>query len=157
MSNLYKTGALHPRWAESGDKTGDAFEAVDIVLLDMHHGEDGTGYDWQTNTGGTVAPSVLYSGPASFDLYRFTLTMDDVAGSVGQYRPARFLIDQKQLPDVFIGKGMQIRITNAPGNPWLRFYQFVVTSGVNGGLAFRRIIDAEVNLSVAMDPYVVTP
>lgn len=155
MANLAKIGAVHPRWPESADVTLDGFQSVRIVLLDMKHGEDGADYDWRTNTGGTVQPTILYHGPASFDLYRFTLTMDDVAGSVGQFRPGRFLVDQDQMPDIFVGKGMQIRITEAANNPWLRYYQFVVTSGLNGSLAFRRIIDCETNLSVAMDPFVV--
>ena len=153
MANLHKTGSLHPRWKHTADLPLDDFEAVEIAILDMQMGDDGKDFNWYTNSGGRSEPTLLYHGPAQFQLYRLTLTMDDVAGSVGQFRPARFTVEEKRLGDQWIGKGNMIRITSAPGNDWLRSYEFIIASGLSAQLAFRRVFEAEVNLAAQVPPY----
>jgi hypothetical protein len=162
--NIFKAGAVPKGWARAADPTLDDFQNVEIALLDMNWNEDSSAnYDWYTNTGGTAAPTVLWHGAAQYQLYRFVLTMDDVAGSVGMIRPVRFTVDQDAkstidqtlIRDIPILKGQQVRITATnPDSQSLLRYEFTVVSGLESGSAFRRVIEAQVNLGASLEPFV---
>jgi hypothetical protein len=145
--NLNSRPAIDPRWIESVQSPLDGFVSCEIELLDMNLAEQDTDYDWRTNTSTGSAPEVLFSGSAQVQVYRFTLTMDAPVGSVDQVRNARFTVNPNDFGDIDVRKGQQVRVTACEVNPSLMTYQFVVNSGLNSGLNFRRTIETEVDMA----------
>lgn len=146
MSNLAGRRILGPEWSNAAQGPLDGMQNCTIELLDMRTEIQGE-YSWVTNTGGTAAPVVVYSGEAQMQVYRFTLTMDAPVGSVDQVRNARFTVSRDLIGDIDIRKGMQIRVTACDDNPTLTTYQYVVNSGFTSGSALRRTIETEVDMA----------
>lgn len=146
--NLNKRPVIDPRWIQSVQPTLDGFLNCEIELLDVKLDHRGTGYDWKTNQNASAPPTVLFAGPAQFQVYRFTLTMDAPVGSVEQVRSGRFTINMEDIgPELAVRKGQMIRMTSCPNDPSLTHYEYVVNSGLNSGLGFRRTIETEINMS----------
>jgi len=146
MSNLSGRKVIGPGWIEAVQPTLDGFINCTIDLIDMQTDET-TDYNWKTNSGGTTSTTILYSGEAQFQVYRFTLTMDAPVGSVDQVRNGRFTVKRDLIGDIDIRKGMQIRITACDDNPSLMTYQYVVNSGLNAGTPLRRTIETEIDMA----------
>jgi hypothetical protein len=146
--NLNKRPIVSDKWIESVQPTLDGFVNCEIEILDVHQDQDGRDYDWRTNTGGSAEPTVLYSGEAQFQVYRFTLTMDAPVGSVDQVRSGRFTLKQTaDVAELNIRKGQMIRVTHAPMNPSLTKFQYNINSGLNSGVPFRRTIEVEIDMA----------
>lgn len=146
--NLNSRPTADPRWIEHVQNPLDGFINCEIDVLDMHlSSDDGRNYDWRTNQGATGAPTILYSGLAQLQVYRFTLTMDAPVGSVDQVRNVRFTLPRKTALELNIRKGMQVRVNSCPNDPALTRYQYVVNSGLNSGWGFRRTIETEVDMA----------
>jgi hypothetical protein len=141
---------LHPRWINSVQNTLDGFISCTISLYDQDLLQTGTDYDWRANTGATVEPTLLFSGPAQIQVYRFTLTMDAPVGSVDQTRNARFTINHEEMAGVVVRKGQRVFVDSCPHDPTLEKYQYVVNSGFNSGASFRRTIETEVDMARVM-------
>ena len=151
MSNLAGRKIISAAWTDAIQPTLDGFVNCSIRIMGMSTG-DISDYNWATNSGGTAEPTVLYEGEAQFQIYRFTLTMDAPAGSVDQVRNGRFTIKRDLIGDVDIRKGAQVRILDAPDNPTLLTYQFVVNSGINSGTPARRTIETEIDMARMVTP-----
>ena len=145
--NLNSRGTLHPRWIEAVQRPLDGFLNCELELYDVDMLDNGANYDWRTNTGANGGATILFTGPAQLQVYRFTLTMDAPAGSVDQVRSARFTIDHEDIAGVTVRKGQMVRVTSAPNDPSLEHYQYVVNSGFNSASSFRRTIECEVDMA----------
>lgn len=142
--------SVHPRWNRSADHPLGGFINCTISLYDAQLLQDGAGYDWRTNANANSDPTLLFSGEAQMQVYRFTLVMDAPAGSVDQVRNARFTIDHADIEGVVIRKGQRIFIDACESDSTLEKYQYVVNSGFNSGSAFRRTIETEVDMARVM-------
>lgn len=179
MTNLNSRSALHPRWTKVPLAVLDAFEACVIAIFAPNNALPGPAFDpYASRRGGsdafgfgegpfgedsfggvgdpsvgnnTAIPTLLWEGSAQMQVYRQSLTVDDVAGSVTQLRSVRFTtsLDETQFP---IRKGMIVRITECPLNPSATEYEFTVTSAANSPLAFKRTIEAEADQMVLAPP-----
>jgi hypothetical protein len=142
--------SVDPRWRSHTDPTLDGWINCTISLYDAQLLENAADYDWKTNTGANAAPTLLFSGEAQMQVYRFTLVMDAPAGSVDQVRNARFTVDHKDIGDIFIRKGQRVFVDACPNDPTLEKYQYVVNSGFNSPWSFRRTIETEVDMARVM-------
>lgn len=151
MSNLNNRSALDPRWLQWALSTLRAFESVLIAVYDPNTQSAGKGWDVYAGPGGTARPILMWEGPAQMQVFRQTLTMDDVAGSVTQVRSVRFTasLDNVNLP---VRKGLIVRVTSCPHDPDAEQYEYVVVSGLNSGLAFKRTIETESDMSAIVSP-----
>ena len=146
MTNLNSRSVLHPRWRAAVEPALAAFEKCMIAIFDPQNYLDGPGFDPYTNNK-TARPKRVWTGPAQMQVYRQSLTVDDVSGSVTQLRSVRFTLpfdDTGFIPR----KGMIVRVTESDGDPANESYEFIVTSGLNSPLAFKRTIEAEVDMAV---------
>lgn len=151
MSNLNNRGALHPRWTQIPVAVLEAFESVVIAIFDPRSERSGEGYDPYIPGTGTSVPLRLWQGKAQFQVYRQSLTVDDVAGSVNQLRSVRITAPPEG-PVMPLRKGLIVRVISSPLNPSLENYEVTVTSGMNSGLAWKRTIEGEVDQSVIAPP-----
>lgn len=154
MSNLNNRSALDPRWTRWALGTLAAFESCIISIYDMNTENAGQDFNPFAAPGGQVSRSTkLYTGKAQMQVYRQTLTMDDVAGSVTQVRSVRFTtpLDGPNFP---VRKGLIVRIDSCPHDPDAEKYEYIVVSGLNSGLAWKRTIECEVDMSVIVGPIV---
>lgn len=173
MTNLNSRSALHPRWTKAPLRALAAFEECIIAIFDPNSTDSGDNYDPYATTGtafgfgeggfgeggfggvggslGTSLPILLWSGPAQFQVYRQSLTVDDVAGSVNQLRSVRIAApaDGPLMP---LRKGLIVRVISCPLNPTLEAYEVTVTSGMSSALAWKRVIEGEVDQSVIAPP-----
>lgn len=174
MSNLNSRSALHPRWTVAPLRALEAFEQCIIAIFDPNSADSGNDYSpYATATGfgfgqggfgegafgggsggggaQTSLPIRLWQGKAQFQVYRQSLTVDDVAGSVNQIRSVRITAsnDGILLP---LRKGLIIRVISCPLNPTLESYEVTVTSGMSSALAWKRVIEGEVDQSVIAPP-----
>lgn len=133
----------------------DGFINCTIALIDEKYELDGADYNWYTNEDSGSTPVILWTGPAQAQIYRFTLTMDAPVGAVDQVRTVRFTVDAPEVQGLDIRKGMQVRVLEAPLNPSLVTYQFVVNSGLNSGIPFRRTIETEVDMGRVLPALVI--
>jgi hypothetical protein len=143
-------GSVDPRWRRAADYTLSGWVNCTISLYDAQLLNDGTGYDWRTNTGANADPTLLFTGEAQMQVYRFTLVMDAPAGSVDQVRNARFTIAHTDIEGVTVRKGQRIIEDSFPNETTLEKYQYVVNSGLNSGWSFRRTIETEVDMARVM-------
>lgn len=154
VSNLNNRSALDPRWGRWALRTLDAFESCIISIYDMNTEDAGRDFHPFAPPGGQVSRSTkLFTGPAQMQVYRQTLTMDDVAGSVTQVRSVRFTtgLDGPNFP---VRKGLVVRVDSNPHDPDAENYEYIVTSGLNSGLAWKRTIECEVDMAVIVGPIV---
>ena len=151
MTNLNSRSALHPRWTRTPQRVLEAFEAVTIRIFDPRINLSGYGWSPYNGPGGTARPLLLWEGPAQFQVYRQALTVDDVAGSVSQLRSVRITVpaDGPMMP---LRKGLIVRIVASPNNTALESYEVTITSGMSSALAFKRVIEGEVDQSVIAPP-----
>lgn len=133
----------HPRWSATGDFVMEGFENCTIKILDPNSKVDRDTFDPYAAGGELSAPStLLWEGSAQMQVYRQTLNADDVAGGVTHLRSIRFTTTKKGI--VFpVRKGLIVHITSCPNDPSLETYEYIVTSGLNGALAWRRTIECE--------------
>lgn len=155
MTNLNSRSALHPRWTKAPLSVLRAFESVIISIFDPNSEASGIDYDpYARFTGsppGTSVPTELWRGPAQMQVFRQTLNADDVAGSVTQLRSVRFTADLSG-PSFPVRKGLIVRVLSCPHDPEAVSFEYVVTSGLNSGLAFKRTIETESDQSVIAPP-----
>lgn len=153
MSNLNNRQALDPRWTSWALPTLRAFENTIIAIYSPN--SDINGNDWSpySGPGGTSRPTLLWQGPAQMQVFRQTLTMDDVAGSVTQVRSVRFTSNLERV-DLPVRKGLIVRVLAAPHDPDSEKYEYVVVSGLNSGLAWKRTIETESDMGAVVSPIV---
>lgn len=181
MTNLNSRSALHPRWTYAPLSVLRAFEAVVIGIFAPNNAESGpnnfdpyasrrgAGADafgfgegpfgedsfGGVSSGGsgnaTQVPTALWQGEAQMQVYRQSLTVDDVAGSVTQLRSVRFTMDLAET-DFVIRKGMIVRVLSSKFDTQDTLYEYTVTSAANSPLAFKRTIEAEADMSVVAPP-----
>jgi hypothetical protein len=126
----------------------DGLDNCVIQLWDHHLVDDGADYDWRTNTGGHADATLLFEGPAQYQVYRYTLVTDGPIGSVDQIRTVRFTIKKSLInPAVKARKGQRIVITECANDDSVTSFRYVVASALNSGSAFRRTIEAEVDMA----------
>lgn len=174
MSNLNSRSALHPRWTKAPLRVLAAFEECIIAIFDPNSTDSGNTYSPYAASGGIVfgfgdgpfgedsfggvassdgtsLPIRLWQGPAQFQVYRQALTVDDVAGSVNQLRSVRITAPADG-PTMPLRKGLIVRVISCPLNPSLESYEVTVTSGMSSALAWKRVIEGEVDQSVIAPP-----
>lgn len=152
MSNLNNRSAVDPRWATWALRTLESFETCLIAIYDPNSETNGINFNpFLPPPNGTSPATKLWAGSAQMQVYRQTLTMDDVAGSVTQVRSVRFTADLNG-PNFPVRKGLIVRITSCPHDPDAENYEYIVTSGLNSGLAWKRTIEAEVDMSAIVGP-----
>jgi len=175
MSNLNNRKALDPRWTKWALPTLRAFETCIIAIYDPNSETSGDDYspyaavgepgfpfgsgpfgEGAFGSGGgtynqTSAPTLLWQGPGQLAVFRQSLTADDVAGSVTQLRSVRFTVDLDG-PQMPVRKGLMIRVISCPHDRDAEAYEYIVTSGINSGLAWKRTIEAESDMSVIVTP-----
>lgn len=153
MTNLNSRSALHPRWATWGLGALAAFETCIIAIFDPNSEDSGANYDPYATRGetGHSKPKLLWQGKGQMQVFRQALNADDVAGSVTQLRSVRFTVplDGPNLP---VRKGLIVRVISCPHDPDAEKYEYTVTSGINSGIAWKRTIEAESDMSVIVDP-----
>ena len=150
MANLNSRGALHPRWTEWGLRALSAFANCEIAIYDPNSEDNGANFN-PYGPPTTNAPTLLWQGKGQLAVFRQTLNADDVAGSVTQVRSMRFTVDLNG-PDLPVRKGLIIRVISSPHDPDAEKYEYTVTSGMNSGLAWKRTIEAESDMSVIVGP-----
>jgi hypothetical protein len=150
MSNLNTRASVHPLWSNWAGAVLDGFATV-VISIFAPNSLQADDFNWYTNQGSTP-PTLLWTGPAQMQVFRQTLNADSVAGSVVQVRSARFTVNKGEGPATRISEGMVVRVTEVGEDVDLLTYEFTVTSGVNADLAFRRTIEAEVNMAVSVTP-----
>lgn len=181
MTNLNTRSALHPNWTKSALRALDAFEAVTIAIFAPNNALPGpVAFDpWASRRGGsgeafgfgdgpfgedsfggvggaadgnaTQKPTLLWTGRAQMQVYRQSLTVDDVAGSVTQLRSVRFTMSLEDTQFI-IRKGMIVRVTATDHDSQDIQYEYTVTSAANSGLAWKRTIEAETDMMVVAPP-----
>lgn len=152
MSNLNNRKALDPRWTKWALPTLSAFETCIIAIYDPNSETSGNDYSPYSSTPAeTSTPTLLWSGPGQLAVFRQTLTADDVAGSVTQLCSVRFTVDLNG-PNLPVRKGLMIRVVSCPNDRDAEAYEYIVTSGINSGLAWKRTIEAESDMSVIVAP-----
>lgn len=117
-------------------------------------GEDafgGVGGGPGTDGNATQKPTLLWTGPAQMQVYRQSLTVDDVAGSVTQIRSVRFTMSLEETQFI-IRKGMIVRVVATDYDSQDIQYEYTVTSAANSGLAWKRTIEAETDMMVVAPP-----
>lgn len=156
MSNLNNRSAVHPRWARWALPTLKAFETVILAIYDPNSEASGNSYDPyapRTPNTATSRPTLLWQGRGQLQVFRQALNADDVAGSVTQVRSVRFTVDLGG-PNLPVRKGLIVRVISCPHDPDAEAYEYTVTSGINSGLAWKRTIEAESDMSVIVSPIV---
>lgn len=176
MTNLNSRSALHPLWTKAPLRVLRAFESCIIAIFDPTSELNGLDFD-PYSTGGATSPgfgdggfgetafgggiggggnvtgrgTLVYTGPAQMQVFRQSLNADDVAGSITQLRSVRFttLLEGPNLP---VRKGLIVRVTSCPHDPDATMYEYVVTSGINSGLAWKRTIETESDMQVIAPP-----
>ena len=173
MSNLNNRSALHPRWTFAPLRPLQAFEQCIIAIFDPNSRDSGNDYDpydtgipgfgfgqggfgqggfgGGTASTGTSLPIKLWEGSAQFQVYRQSLTVDDVAGSVNQLRSVRITASRDGIV-MPLRKGLIVRVIECELNPTLTSYEVTVTSGMTSALAWKRTIEGEVDMSVIAPP-----
>lgn len=177
MSNLNSRSALHPRWTYAPLRPLLAFEQCVIAIFDPNSRNSGDNYNPYATSGegygfglggfgedtfggtgsggprplGTSIPIKLWEGPAQLQVYRQSLTVDDVAGSVNQLRSVRITASKEGVA-MPIRKGLIVRVISCELNPTLLSYEVTVTSGMGSALAWKRTIEGEVDMSVVAPP-----
>lgn len=151
MTNLNSRSALHPRWTKAPLRVLESFEACVIAIYEPNIG-GASARDWNPldGPGATAAPTLLWQGPAQLQVYRQSLTVDDVAGSVTQLRSIRITLPLET--PVMVHKGLMIRVVDSDLNPEAKQYEYIVTSGMTSPLAFKMVIEAEADQAVVVDP-----
>lgn len=157
MSNLNNRSAVDPRWTRWGLRTLDAFANCIIAIYDPNSETAGENWDVYAGPADTGVPTLMWQGGGQMQVFRQTLTMDDVAGSVTQVRSVRFTVDLEG-PDLPVRKGLIVRVLSCPHDPDAEKYEYIVGSGLNSGLAWKRTIEAETDMGVIVSPITnVTP
>lgn len=158
MSNLNNRSAVDPRWTRWGLRTLKAFETCIIAIYDPNSEVSGNDFDpYNPTLNQTAQPTILWTGKGQLQVFRQSLTADDVAGSVTQVRSVRFTVDLDG-PNVPVRKGLVVRVLSCPHDPDAEAYEYTVTSGINSGIAWKRTIEAESDMSVIAPPIAsVTP
>ena len=152
MSNLNNRSALDPRWTKWALPTLKAFETCVLAIYDPESETSGDNFNpYSAPHNETSAPVILWTGTGQLQVFRQSLTADDVAGSVTQVRSVRFTVDLNG-PNIPVRKGLIVRVLSCPHDPDAEKYEYTVTSGINSGLAFKRTIEAETDMSVIVDP-----
>lgn len=138
--------SVDPRWQFHSERTLSGFDDATIQIIDPNTAETAETFNWYTNaTGGK--PRVLWTGDGQLSVSRQTLNALMPVGSVTQIRSITFQVPMDG-PLMPIRKGLQIRVIRCEGDPQAEHYQYTVTSGFGGGLAFRRTIEAEADMGV---------
>lgn len=151
MSNLNNRQAVDPRWTKWALPTLRAFETCVIAIYDPNSELSGVDFDVYTRDNETAVPTLLWSGKGQLAVFRQSLTADDVAGSVTQLRSVRFTVDLDG-PDLPVRKGLMIRVLSCPHDRDAEAYEYIVTSGINSGMAWKRTIEAESDMSAIVGP-----
>lgn len=181
MTNLNSRSAVHPRWTSVPQAVLSGFEAVIIAIFapnnalpgpvnfdpyasrrgtggeafgfgDGPFGEDAFGGIGSGGDGNaTQVPTRLWEGPAQLQVYRQSLTVDDVAGSVTQLRSVRITLPLEGT-DFPIRKGMIVRVISSTSDTQDLTYEYTVTSAATSALAFKRTIEAEADMMVIAPP-----
>ena len=148
MSNLNNRSAVDPRWTKWALPTLRAFETCVVAIYDPNSELSGIDYDPYTpRSNETSTPTLLWSGKGQLAVFRQSLTADDVAGSVTQLRSVRFTVDLDG-PNLPVRKGLMVRVLSCPHDRDAEAYEYIVTSGINSGVAWKRTIEAEADMSV---------
>ena len=180
MTNLNTRSALHPRWTKAALRALEAFEVVTIAIFAPNNAKAGpSDFDpWASRRGGgeafgfgegafgqdsfggvggsangnaTQKPTLLWEGRAQMQVYRQSLTVDDVAGSVTQLRSVRFTMSLEDTQFI-IRKGMIVRVLATDYDSQDIQYEYTITSAANSGLAWKRTIEAETDMMVVAPP-----
>lgn len=154
MSNLNNRSAVDPRWTKWALGTLSAFETCVIAIYDPNSENSGISFDpYNPKANQTSRPTLLWQGKGQLQVFRQSLTADDVAGSVTQLRSVRFTVPLDG-PNVPVRKGLIVRVISCPHDPDAEAYEYTVTSGINSGIAWKRTIEAEADMSVIVGPIV---
>lgn len=148
--NLNSRKSVHPRWTTWGVGPLSAFATCTIGIYDPNNEDNGDNFD---PYGPPVnnASILLWSGEAQMQVFRQTLNADDVAGSVTQLRSVRFTAPLDG-PDMPVRKGLIVRVLQCDHDPAAEQYEYIVVSGLNSGLAWKRTIETEVDQAVLVTP-----
>lgn len=155
MSNLNNRASLHPLWTKAPLRPLEGFASAIIAIFEPNGELDGRDYNPFTNR--DTNPMVeMWRGKGQLQVFRQTLNADGPAGSVTQVRSVRFTIplEANAFP---VRKGLVVRVIECEHDPDATNYEYTVTSGINSGLAFKRTIEAESDMSVIVTPVAVTP
>lgn len=150
MANLNKRSALHSKWTQWALGPLSAFANCIIAIYDPNSEDNGDNFN-PFGPPTTNAPTLLWQGNGQLAVFRQTLNADDVAGSVTQVRSVRFTVDLDG-PDLPVRKGLIVRVISSPHDADAEKYEYTVTSGINSGLAWKRTIEAESDMSVIVSP-----
>lgn len=150
MVNLAKRSAVHPKWTEWALPVLDAFANAVVAIFDPNSDKNGKDFNPFDNTASSK-PTKLWQGMGQLAVFRQTLNADDVAGSVTQVRSVRFTVPLDG-PDLPVRKGLIVRVISCEHDPDAEQYEYTVTSGINSGLAWKRTIEAESDMSVIAGP-----
>jgi hypothetical protein len=146
---------VDPRYQKHHGISLAGFKNAKVRILDPEYETmDETYSAWTNKT--TKAPAIIWEGYGQMAVFRQTLNAEIPAGAITQVRSIRFTVPMDG-PLVPVRKGLLIRVIECEGDDDATRYQYTVTSGVNGGLAFDRTIEAESDMSVILPPIVVTP
>lgn len=154
MSNLNNRPVLHRDWVTFALPTLAGFHACVIAIFDPRNAEPKTPIDpyRKTPSGNVTArPRKVWEGEAQLQLYRQSLTMDDVAGSVTQVRSVRIELPLDAVAEP-IREGFIVRVIDDPRTQVSERYEYTVTSGLNSPLAWKRTIEAESDQRVSAGP-----
>lgn len=152
MSNLNNRSAVDPRWTKWGLRTLDAFATCIIAIYDPNSEASCKDFDpYNPLVNQTAKPTILWTGKGQLQVFRQSLTADDVAGSVTQVRSVRFTVDLDG-PNLPVRKGLIVRVLSCPHDADAEVYEYTVTSGINSGMAWKRTIEAEADMSVIAPP-----
>ena len=152
MSNLNNRSSVDPRWTQWGLRTLDGFANCIVAIYDPNGEGNGAGFN-PYGPPTTNAPTKIWEGPGQLAVFRQTLNADDVAGSITQIRSIRFTVPLDG-PSVPVRKGLVMRVISSPHDSDAEAYEYTVTSGINSGLAWKRTIEAESDMSVIVTPIV---
>jgi hypothetical protein len=150
MVRLYTKGSVHRDWTTAAIPFLEGFANSIIAIFDPNSENDSTNFDPRLNT--TSAPvTELWRGEGQLAVFRQTLNADAPVGSVTQIRSVRFTVDLDG-PQMPVRKGLIVRVIECEHDPAAQAFEYTVTSGINSGLAWRRTIEAESDMSVIVGP-----
>lgn len=97
-----------------------------------------------------TTPTVLWTGWGQLAVFRQTLNAFMPASGITQIRSVRFSVPS-QGPAMPIRKGMQVNVIGCEDQPDACHYQYTITSGITGTLAFSRDFEAEADMGVIVE------
>lgn len=142
--------SIDPRYKNHARLPLTGFANARIRLFDPQTATADIDFNAWTN-GFTTEPVILWEGDGQLAVFRQTLNAFMPVGGVTQIRSVRFVIPSNG-PAAPIRKGLQVRVLECADQPDATAYQYTVTSGITGTLAFTRDIEAEADMGVILPP-----